>query len=105
MVDKLFLQQLLATYDIIDTTNEYFDKYVDLVLENLNTKYIKRVTQHHHIVPVIYYAKQNNLLGKHFNRTILNKFAKADSKNFCINLSRKLHAIAHCYLLMASKHY
>ena len=35
--------------------NEYLNTYIDIIFNNLSTKYIKGKTQRHHYIPICYY--------------------------------------------------
>ena len=91
------LKQLLLSYNVF-LDNEYLTKYAELVFANLGNA-LKPGLQKHHVIPVKYYSKWNVKL----TRAQVTKIAEADKNNFCILLSRELHAIAHCYLALASK--
>lgn len=81
-------EYLLGLDFLID--NSYLDKYVDLIIRNQSTAYIKNSTNKHHIVPKYYYA-YNNL---HVNN---------DGENL-VNLFYRDHILAHYYLAMCSKY-
>lgn len=90
------LKQILLSYNVL-LDNEYLDAYVNLVVSNLGNSSGPGI-QKHHIIPVKYYAH-----GRKLTRTQAVKLADSDKNNFCINISRELHAVAHCYLALASK--
>lgn len=77
------LRDYLLSFDIF-VDNEYFDKYLNLVFANLNTKREKFLTASHHIIPRAYY-KHNNIP---VDDTRLNK----------VNLRHKDHLLAHYYM-------
>lgn len=68
--------------------NIYLDKYLQLIQNNLNTKYKRYNTQVHHIIPKYYY-RENNLK---INESLENK----------VNLLYTDHLKAHCYLALCS---
>lgn len=68
--------------------NIYLDKYLQLIQNNLNTKYKRHYTQVHHIIPKYYY-KENNLK---IDESLENK----------VNLLYTDHLKAHCYLALCS---
>lgn len=78
--------KLLNTGIVID--NEYLDKYVNIIISNLNLPKIKFKTQNHHIIPRYYY-KYNNI-------------DIDNSKDNIINLLYKDHILAHIYLGLCS---
>jgi hypothetical protein len=73
---------LLATGQFLD--NEYLDKYVNLIYNNLHTKKETAKTQRHHILPKCYFK----LIGKPCDNTKVN----------IVNLLYIDHARAHFYL-------
>ena len=81
-------EYLLGLDFLID--NDYLDKYVDLVIRNQFTAYIKNSTNKHHIVPKYYYC-YNNLRVNNDNTNL-------------INLLYRDHILAHYYLAMCSKY-
>lgn len=64
--------------------NEWFNKYVDLVTLNKDTKREKYKTQIHHIIPRCYYK----IIGEKIN----------NNKDNLVNLQYKDHVLAHYYL-------
>lgn len=68
--------------------NEYLDRYVDLINDNLDTPSVVRKTQQHHIKPRYYY--------KHTHRRLDN------SKQNLVNLLYRDHVLAHYYLFKCS---
>ena len=78
--------KLLETGIFID--NEWFDKYLDLVINNDNKESERFRTQRHHIIPSCYY-RNNNI-----------DIDNEDSN--LVNLLLKDHLLAHCYLLLCS---
>lgn len=82
------LRQKLIELNIFEE-NEYFQKYVELITQNITLTYIKGTTQRHHIIPKSYF--------KSVNRPIDN------SKENVVNLYYQDHIKAHCYLSLCSK--
>ena len=78
--------KLLSSNLVVD--NEYLDKYVTLIENNLTTKRKKFVTQRHHIIPRYYYK--------------LNNLPLDNSKDNIVNLPYKYHFLAHLYLSKCS---
>lgn len=64
--------------------NEYLDKYVNLILQNLTTKYVKTITQRHHILQRKYYR--------------LEQLSVDNSVSNIVNLTYADHCLAHYYL-------
>ena len=90
MQTKHELKDLLSTISVLQN-NEWLDKYVDLIFNNQQTKYIKGKTQSHHVIPACYF--------NHFDPDVnLLKY-----KNNRVNLLAQDHALAHCYLCLAAK--
>ena len=83
----MYKEKLLETGYFED--NEYFDLYLNLILENKNTKTEKFITQKHHIIPRHYYS--------HNNLTVDN------SKDNLVNLKYADHMLAHIYLSGCTK--
>ena len=79
--------KLLTIEDIY--YNNYLEKYINLILDNLNTPKEKYKTQCHHIIPKCYF-KNNNL-------------SIDDSSNNKVNLLYKDHILAHYYLCLCTK--
>ena len=77
-------EALLATEQFLD--NEYLDKYVNLIYNNLHTKKETAKTQRHHILPKCYFK----FIGKPCDNT----------KGNLVNLLYIDHARAHFYLSM-----
>jgi len=69
--------------------NEYLDKYISLIEDNLNTKPIKNKTQVHHILPRAAFKSLNE--------------SADESDDNKINLSFKDHVLAHYYLSLCGK--
>ena len=78
--------KLLSSNLVVD--NEYLDKYVKLIEDNLTTKRKKFVTQRHHIIPRYYYK--------------LNNLPVDNSKDNLVNLPYKYHFLTHLYLSKCS---
>ena len=75
--------RLLENYDyFID--NEYFDKYIDLLINNIDTQFEQFKTHKHHIVPRHYYSQKNLPLD--------------NSETNLITLTIKDHMLAHLYM-------
>lgn len=81
-----------SIYDLTDrlksthyfNENEYFSKYIRLIINNLDTVKEKRVTQSHHIIPRAYFI-ENNL--------------EVDNTSYnLVNLRFVDHILAHYYL-------
>lgn len=64
--------------------NEYLNKYIDLIYNNLNNKKIKYITHLHHIIPKYYFKFKCKQVD--------------NSKNNQVNLTLKQHIEAHYYL-------
>lgn len=79
-------QKLLDTTIFID--NEFFNKYVQLVIDNKQTQFIKYKTNVHHIIPKYYYIEIDQPID--------------DSALNTVNLLYKDHILAHYYLAMCS---
>ena len=83
IVNKEELRQFILKSEIF-CENEYLEKYLDLCMENLNTKKEKFKTEKHHILPRCYFKDLNIEID--------------NSKNNLINLSYENHILAHYYL-------
>lgn len=81
------LKKLLLQKDLV-IDNEYLEKYINLILDNLTTTMSKGKTQTHHIIPK-YYFKSKNI--------------KIQEDNNLVNLLYKDHILAHYYLSLCSK--
>lgn len=94
------LKQILINYNLcID--NKYLDLYENLIFLNLTTNRSNtNYTHRHHVIPLAYYSKINNLS---YNRSKALSLAKADSNEFTVNLTWQDHVKAHCYLALCSK--
>lgn len=77
------LRDYLLSFNIF-VDNEYFDKYLNLIFVNLNTKREKFLTASHHIIPRAYY-KHNNI-------------PVDDTRSNKVNLKHKDHLLAHYYM-------
>ena len=97
----LKLKQILLNYNLcID--NEWLQKYVDLIFNNIETKRVKYETQKHHFIPIYYYKWLNNdNLNK--KRKELEKISSTDKNNFIVNLKYTDHILAHYYLALCAK--
>lgn len=87
---------LLGTNSYIE--NEFLEKYINLILNNLSTEYKKYETQAHHVIPVFHYGTNCN----HERRKKIQKTAEEDPNNFKINLLYKDHVLAHYYLSLCA---
>ena len=77
--------------------NEYLDKYLEIIYNNLETP--KSVhTQKHHILPVKNYDEESLV----YNRLTAVKKANEDKQNFLVNLLYKDHLTAHAYLTLCT---
>lgn len=83
--NNIDIKEKLFNLGIIDN-NDYFEKYIRLIIDNEQTKKQKYKTQQHHIIPKCYY-KRNNL-------------EVDNSSDNLINLLYKDHILAHYYLCM-----
>lgn len=86
-MDKEFLEKRLLTSLCLER-NEYFEKYTNLILENISRKPVKFLTERHHIIPSYYYKD----LG----------IKKDNSVDNVVNLTFKDHVLAHYYLSQCS---
>ena len=84
---KQLLEQQLFSLNVF-VRNEYFQKYVELIFENIDTKSEKGKTQGHHIIPKFYYKNTNQRVD--------------NSENNLVNLSWVDHVMAHYYLFKCS---
>ena len=91
------LRKTLVDYNICEE-NEYLDKYVQLVTNNLLTKQVIYETEAHHVIPVCYYTQEYNI-----DKADALKIADTDSNNFKVNMSHSDHILAHIYLANCSK--
>lgn len=82
------LKNKLLTIDIF-YDNEWLDKYIQLMIDNLKTKKEKYRTAAHHIIPRHYFKGLN--------------LPEDNSKNNLVNLCHTDHCKAHLYLSLASK--
>lgn len=78
--------------------NEWFDKYIEIIEANLETKRNRTSTQAHHAIPVNDYW----LSDEPYNRLEALKLANADEANFEVNLLYKDHLLAHSYLTLCT---
>lgn len=96
------IRNLLISYNVFQEYSEYLSEYVNLICNNISTPQVKFETHKHHIIPVAYYSSKIKK-GKKHSRLKLEKKAKEDTNNFCINLTKEDHIRAHCYMALASK--
>ena len=87
MLTKEQLKEKLLKLGCFDD-NEYFDKYLELCLDNVNTKRTKYITNAHHIIPRKYYK--------------FNKLEIDNSPENIVNLRYYDHILAHYYLVLCS---
>lgn len=80
------LKSLLLSLNIFND-NEYFAKYVKIIVDNLDTKWEKKLTQKHHIIPRCYF--------EHIGKEVDN------SNNNIINLKYSDHILAHYFLCLS----
>lgn len=87
MITKEILRKrLLDTDNFLD--NEWLDKYIDLIISNIDTEKVKFKTHRHHILPRYIFKRLHE---------------KEDNTNGnLVNLLFSDHALAHYYLGMAS---
>ena len=78
---------LISTEYFVD--NNYLDLYLQLIINNINTKRIKYSTQLHHIIPKSYYQ--------------LNNLQVDNTSNNLVNLLFTDHIIAHYYISKCCK--
>ena len=69
--------------------NDYLDKYVDIIIQNINTQKERNKTQRHHIIPRAYYSQMNLEIDDSYMNTV--------------NLRYKDHILAHYYLYLCGK--
>ena len=86
--NNLNIKEKLLNLGIIND-GDYFEKYVQLIVDNKHTKKQKYKTQRHHIIPKCYY--------KHKNLDVDN------SSGNLVNLLYKDHILAHYYLCLCVK--
>lgn len=77
------LKEKLLSLNVFED-NEYLDKYVNLIEDNIKTIKEKFKTQRHHIIPKNYYK--------------ISRLKIDNSRENIVNLSHKNHIIAHYYL-------
>lgn len=87
MIKKELKSRLLETGIFID--NEWFTKYIDLIIENKETEPIKYKTQNHHIIPKCYYKDRNIPVD--------------NTEDNLVNLLLQNHLLAHCYMVLCSR--
>lgn len=78
--------------------NEYLNTYIDIIFNNLNTKYIKGKTQRHHYIPICYYKD----IYKAKNRKEAEIISDSLGDNLIVNLYYSDHVKVHCLLSLAS---
>lgn len=81
------LKKKLLTLGIVED-NEYLDRYVNLIINNINTARVKYKTQKHHIIPRVVFQH--------------NKEPLDNSKSNIVNLNYKEHILAHYYLFICA---
>jgi hypothetical protein len=81
------LKKKLLTLGIVEN-NEYLDKYLNNIIDNLKTLRLKYKTQKHHIIPRAVFAH--------------NKEPLDNSESNIVNLEYKDHILAHYYLYMCA---
>lgn len=91
--DKIELKNYLLDLDVF-VDNEYLDKYVEIIFNNLNTKKELFKTEKHHFIPVCYYKNKYNLKTRDESLP----YANSDENNFLINLTHSEHLKSHIYL-------
>lgn len=79
--------KLVATHLFLE--NEYFEKYIQLINSNRQTKRQTCKTQRHHIIPVIAFKLYN--------------WAGVNNVDNLVNLLYKDHILAHYYLALCAK--
>lgn len=84
-LDELYIREKLKNTNIF-LENEYFEKYIELMVKNQSTKQQPFKTQLHHIVPKFYFKR----CGIEIDESSLN----------VVNLLYADHVIAHYYLAM-----
>lgn len=82
------IRQILLSFKVFEE-NEFFDKYINLIISNNDTKYEKHKTQNHHIVPLHVYKYLS--------------IAADNSKSNLVTLHYTDHILAHFYLFHCSK--
>lgn len=82
------IKEKLLSFGVIEH-NDYFEKYIQLILENKQTKKQKYKTQRHHIIPKSYYKHK--------------KIDVDNSSDNLVNLLYKDHILAHYYLCLCIK--
>ena len=50
--------------------NDYLDKYVDIIIQNINTQKERNKTQRHHIIPRAYYSQMNLEIDDSYMNTV-----------------------------------
>ena len=106
-----FKKTLLETGYFED--NQYLYEYIELILENVNTKKIKGITQEHHLIPVFCYSTLDPTIrvGRFYNsndnkrRRELLKAADVDPNNKKVHLKFSDHVKAHVLLAKCGKSY
>ena len=78
--------------------NEWLDKYLEMIEDNLNTSRDRKSTQAHHAIPVNSYWTSD----QPYNRREAEKLSKADQTNFSVNLLYKDHLLIHSYLTLCT---
>lgn len=78
--------------------NEWLDKYLKIIEDNLSTKLDHTCTQSHHAIPVRTYY--NLTTSNKTDRKKALKIANNDPENIKVNLLYKDHLLAHSYLTL-----
>lgn len=89
----LELKQILLQSNWFEE-NEYLEKYLKLIADNLNTPRIKYETQTHHAIPRCFYKQLNKELNEQHD---------VDKENILIELKHSDHLLAHYYLSLSVK--
>lgn len=108
IISKEVLQMLKLKKLLLDTNlvidNQYLDEYVELIINNFDSKKIKNVTQEHHSIPVFCYTLDR--INNYSNTTTIPaerrkealKIANADPNNKRVHLTYSDHVKAHALL-------
>lgn len=78
--------------------NEWLNKYLEMLEDNLNTSRNRKSTQAHHAIPVNSYWTSD----EPYNRKEAAKLARLDNTNFEVNLLYKDHLLVHSYLTLCT---
>ena len=82
-MESIELRNVLLSFNVF-IENDFFEKYINLIIDNQNTKPEKFKTQNHHIVPLHVYKYLN--------------LKEDNSKSNIVVLHYKDHVLAHFYL-------